>query len=201
MHTCTHRTENSTFSSKDGIFTMLGGDRPFMVSTPVDVTSRDQYTGRQGSRLGKIRGSYGKPTPKIGSRDAAGLSGRVTSISRTLYPYQQAEDPGSDVLYGHDSNGYYGQDSDEHYDQSPSGHYHGVTYDESSNASTYNQSRGYSAVSPSTQREYSSYSQRTYTETRGSYHSKKDSVQSVRDICMYYHTLQCISADIHLFPL
>ena len=167
MHT--HRTENSTFSSKDGIFTMLGGDRPFMVSTAVDVTRRDQHTGHQGSGFGRIRGSYGKPTPKIGSRDAAGLGGQVTSISRMLYPYQQAED----------------RDSDGRYSQSSNGHY-GVTYSESSNAS-YNHNRGYSAVSPSAQ-QYSSYGQRSYAETRRSQHSKKDSVQSVRDT--YNHSSQ-----------
>ena len=175
MHT--HRTENSTFSSKDGIFTMLGGDRPFMVSTAVDVTRRDQHTGHQGSGFGRIRGSYGKPTPKIGSRDAAGLGGQVTSISRMLYPYQQAED--------RDSDGHYSQSSNGHYDQSSNGHY-GVTYSESSNAS-YNHNRGYSAVSPSAQ-QYSSYGQRSYAETRRSQHSKKDSVQSVRDT--YNHSSQ-----------
>ena len=101
-----------------------------------------------------MRGGYGKPTPRIGHRDASGLVGRITSISRTLYPYQQTEDQGSD------------------------GHY-GVRNSGSFNAS-HNHSASYSAESPMLQ-QYSYYSQRSYTETRGSFHSDKGSVQSVRE--------------------
>ena len=78
---------------------MLGGDRPFMVSTAIDTSSMSQFSGRQPDGFEKIRGSYGKPTPRIGNRNATGLGGRVTSISRTLYPYQQV-DQVSSIHYG-----------------------------------------------------------------------------------------------------
>lgn len=100
---------------------MLGSDRPFMVTTTVGM---DEQTGRQGRGFGKMRAGYGKPTPRIGSREASGLDGRITSISRTLYPYHQTENQGSDGYYDQGSStGYYGQSSDRHYGQGSYGHY------------------------------------------------------------------------------
>ena len=148
---------------------MLGGDRPFMVTTHSD--SRDEsstqpyssdqqnrrYHGSYFSSYGQWKrgGGYGKPSPRSGYKDshrtASGLVGRITSISRSSYPHQ-----------GHTSGSH---QSVPHHETFSGPHGHG---------------REYTITSSHQQNWQQYYSHGSGTQTGRQSHRQQDNVQSVK---------------------
>ena len=185
-HSCTHRSENSTFTSKEGIFAMSGAERPYMYSTNAEL-KRESVLLQRHRPGGTRRAGNDTTIPYTASdygedRESTALASRDTSTFGPSFSYHQMGNQASSSPRSHPTSSYSERSSN-----SPHSHTAG-SYGVSSSSSQQQRRQQYSPVG---------YSHRYENQTtQSSQRREQGTLQSVREVFVLYtvQELVCLNS-------
>ena len=182
-HSCTHRSENSTFTSKEGIFAMSGAERPYMYSTKAEL-KRESVLLQRHRPGGTRRAGNDTTIPYTASdygedRESTALASRDTSTFGPSFSYHQMGNQASSSPRSHPTSSYSERSSNTPHSRAAAGSY-GMSY----SSSQQQRRQHYSPVG---------YSHRYENQTtQSSQRREQGTLQSVREVFVLYSVQELV---------